>query len=88
MSDHFAELAVLRVFRIDVRRVDVAGHHREQHDVLLGERSRQRGAVTDLYFVERPVLEVLHEVEVAHGDEFPVMDFLLRHSYLTFVAMQ
>jgi hypothetical protein len=55
-----ADLAVLRIFRIDVRWVDITGHHCEQHDVALGQRSRQRRAVTDLNFVERPVLEILH----------------------------
>ncbi len=44
--------------------------------------------IADLDFVVGAVFDVFDEVEVAHGDEFPVIDFLLRHSYLTFVAMQ
>ena len=60
VANHFAETAAHRIFRIDMRGIDVARHNREELDVLLGKRTLKQGGVADIDFVESAVFDELH----------------------------
>jgi hypothetical protein len=67
VRDHFMEPAALRVVLVDVGRVDVARHDREQLDVPKRQATPQRGRVADVDLVERAVLDHV----VVHWDTPP-----------------
>lgn len=75
MADDFAEAAVEGVFRVDVGRVDVAGHDGEQLDVLLGERAHQGGAVARLDVLEGAIFNDVHVAEPTSKPWAPVVAF-------------
>jgi len=59
VANHLAELAGAGVFDVDVGRVDVTGHRREQVDVFRTQGADQLGEVADLDLVEGAVLDEL-----------------------------
>src|SRR5262245_33075322 len=60
VADHLAETTAHRIFRIDVRRIDVPGHDGKQCDVLLGKRALELGNLANLDFIKGAVLDKLH----------------------------
>src|SRR3974390_226043 len=60
VADHLAKTAAHRIFRIDMRRIDVARHHGEEHYVLLSERALERGDIADFDFIEGAILDEFH----------------------------
>ena len=50
-------LSLLGVFLVDVGRVHIAGHHREQLDVPPHQRALDGGDLADLDLVKRAVLD-------------------------------
>ena len=55
LGNDFVEQIGIRVGRVEVRRIDVAGNDGEEFDVLLSHDSGQTGTVADRDLVERPV---------------------------------
>ena len=66
---HLMKHVTLGESRVDMHRVDVAGHHREHLDVAIGQRPNQTGGVTDFDLIEGTVLDLLHHVSPASSDQ-------------------
>jgi hypothetical protein len=55
------EHVALRKHLVEMRRIDVTRHDREQLDVLVGERSDEASRVSQLQLVERLVFDAITE---------------------------
>ena len=49
-------------FRVDMRRVDVSRHRREQFDIAMRERAHEARAIANLHFIEGAVGNRPHDV--------------------------
>ena len=63
VNDDMAENVTCRILRVEMGRIDVAGHRREQLDVIGFDEAHQRGRVADGEFVEGAV----HQQGVGRG---------------------
>jgi len=57
VGDDVMKEGIRRVLLIEVGRVDVARHHREELDIGLAERAREGRAIADRNLIEGPVLD-------------------------------
>jgi hypothetical protein len=69
VGDHLAQHRRMRVLRIDVRRVDVAGHDGVHLDVFLAQRAHQQALSPTCDLVEGAVFDVVGIIGLNLGHE-------------------